>query len=667
LIAGAVALGVAVTGTLSGSQDRALAAGESSAAVVSLTATGGRLDGPSLDAVISANGRFVAFSTDAEFYPGDDNVVDDVFRKDLFTGAIIPISIDDDGVFGDDLSYTPSISADGSVVGFLTDSDELDTYNDSDHDQNGSTDLYIRDVDLGTTRASAIYDMAGDGDTTPYTPEDGVQDGSVSADGNHVVFSTWTTLTAFGDNEYDSDVFVRDLRKAGGILRVSRNPATNSAGGGMQGAISGNGRYAVFASSATDITGGADTNGASDVFIFDRDTDNDGVFDESTATMSTAKVSVDSGGSATNGASTDPTISADGRYVAFATLATDLGAGFPGAYVRDRTAATNSWVSPTFGAPNGTFHNLTISDNGRYVAYDSTASNLVGGDTAGTPDVFRHDRSTVSTVRVSDGIEGASPNSMSFDPSISADGTIVAFSSLASNLAPGDTNGYSDSFVWSPLTDTAAPLVVMLRPGNRYALGSPLTAQWYGFDTSSVASFDVQWKVTRFNQAAPAWAYWVTNTPALSKTWNPATGRTYCWRARGDDTWGNVSAFSTPACTAVPLKATELAYSSGWTRYDMTSVYGGSLYKATSAGRTVKRTNVIGERIAIVASVCPTCGSVKVTFGNYTKTINLAAATAKRKKVIEAFAFTSPRSGTVTIETLNSKAVQIEGLAIYQD
>ncbi len=184
-----------------------------------------------------------------------------------------------------------------------------------------------------------------------------------------------------------------------------------------------------------------DTNGSNDIFVHDRQT---GV---------TERVSVSSDGAQGNQYSYYPFISADGRYVAFESRATNLVPGDTNisydVFVHDRQTGVTERVSVSSGGTQGKNNSQhpAISADGRYVAFMSYASNLVPGDTNGTYDVFVRDQQTGVTERVSVSSDGTQGNSISYAPSISGDGRYVALSSYASNLVPGDTNGTSDIFV----------------------------------------------------------------------------------------------------------------------------------------------------------------------------------------------------------------------------
>jgi Tol biopolymer transport system component len=198
-------------------------------------------------------------------------------------------------------------------------------------------------------------------------------------------------------------------------------------------AISADGRFVAFDSEASNLVGG-DTNGWGDVFVHDR------------ATGATTRVSVATGGAQGNGdsgAAWDDVaaISADGRFVAFFSEASNLVAGDTNGvhdvFVHDRDTGVTTRVSVGTGGTegNGRAHAIpAISADGGHVAFTSEATNLVAGDTNDATDIFVHDRDTGSTTRVSVGTDGTEGNGYSWIPSLSADGTSVAFYSSATNL-----------------------------------------------------------------------------------------------------------------------------------------------------------------------------------------------------------------------------------------
>jgi Tol biopolymer transport system component len=199
-------------------------------------------------------------------------------------------------------------------------------------------------------------------------------------------------------------------------------------------------RFVAFYTAASTLVAG-DTNGLRDVFVRDRQTG------------TTERVSVATNGSQGNGDSSVPSISADGRFVAFESDASNFVAGdvleFKDIFVHDRQSGTTELISvSTGGGPgnNDSFYPV-ISDDGRFVAFESRASDLVPGDTNTFSDVFVRDRLTGTTERVSVATNGAQGNLFSYAPSISSDGRFIAFYSSSSNLVAGDTNSSSDIFL----------------------------------------------------------------------------------------------------------------------------------------------------------------------------------------------------------------------------
>ncbi len=187
-----------------------------------------------------------------------------------------------------------------------------------------------------------------------------------------------------------------------------------------------------------------DTNSKEDVFVHDRQSG------------TTTRVSVDSLGVQGNGASLFPSISGDGRFVAFQSRATNLVPGdtngWSDVFVHDRQTGTTTRVSVDSSGVQGNLDSSfpSISGDGRFVAFYSFANNLVSGDTNGRADVLVHDRQSGTTTRVSIDSSGIQGKSLSEHPSISGDGRFVAFESAATNLVPGDTNAKRDVFVHGP-------------------------------------------------------------------------------------------------------------------------------------------------------------------------------------------------------------------------
>ncbi len=337
---------------------------------------------------------------------------------------------------------------------------------------------------------------------------------SLSGDGRLVAFTSSSTNLVPGDTNEAADVFVHD-RTTRVTTRISVGP------GGVEGnsastfpAMSANGRFVTFASAATNLVVG-DTNGQSDVFVHDRQGG------------TTSRVSVVTGGAqgctpagtpatcAGAGASLAPTISADGRFVAFQSAATYLATGTPAGdtngvvdvFVHDRQTTTTSRISvvtggaqgctPAGGACAGAGASTVpaISADGRVVAFTSAATYLAtgttAGDTNGALDVFVHDRETTTTSRVSVATGGAQANGASNPSSISADGRLVAFASEAANLVAGDTNAVTDVFVHD--RSGGATRRVSVATGGAQVSGGP----------SSFPSISGDGRVVTFDSASP--------------------------------------------------------------------------------------------------------------------------------------------------------------------
>ena len=267
---------------------------------------------------------------------------------------------------------------------------------------------------------------------------------AISPTGRFVGFDSAGSNLATGDGNGVSDVFVRD-RKRRKTERISVSSAgTEGNGESFDPAISTSGRHVAFLTRATNLAG-EDANGADDVLVRDR------------KTHRTTRVSVRSDGAEANGHASDPGISGNGRFVVFSALGSNLvdgdGNGVSDVFVHDRVRHETTRVSVADDGGEAdhdsslTSNHSAISKSGRYVVFESGATNLVAGDTNLARDVFVRDRKTRTTRRVSVSSAGAEANGSSYNAAISASGRYVVFTSDADNLVPGDTNGRNDVFV----------------------------------------------------------------------------------------------------------------------------------------------------------------------------------------------------------------------------
>ena len=327
-----------------------------------------------------------------------------------------------------------AISADGRYVAFESLASNLIAGDPS------GPGVFVRDRQLGTIERVSVSSGGAAGNGESYTP-------SISADGRFVAFGSTSSNLVSGDSNGWPDTFVRD-RQSGTTERVSVDSSEVQAdytSGYATPAISADGRFVAFQSEASNLVSG-DTNGAQDIFVRDRQLG------------TTERVSVDSGGTEGNSFSHVPAISSDGRFVAFASSSSNFAAGDTNGvndvFVRDRLNGTTELVSVDLGGVPGNSDSITpaISGDGRYVAFESFASNLVGGDTNQTGDIFVRDRLNGSTRRVSLDTSGVEAWAECSHPSITADGRYVAFETL-SNIFSGDLSRV-DVYVYDRLSST---------------------------------------------------------------------------------------------------------------------------------------------------------------------------------------------------------------------
>jgi TolB protein len=417
--------------------------------IVSVTRAGHQ-GGPaqgSFDASVSADGHLVAFDSYVHLISTDTDRVRDVYVKDLSTGNVTLVSVASNGHEGDDRSYEPHISGNGRFVAFTSEADDLvpgDTHG------TGVPDAYLHDLATGrTTRVS----VSSTGAQT--APGFGSFAEGVSGDGRFVVFDSDAPNLVTGDTNGASDVFVRDLRTKT-TRRIDVTSLGMQSAGASGGSISGNGRFVAFISDAPDLVSG-DTNGVSDVFVRDRK-----LHVTRRVSVSTAGAEGDaaSGGAPMFGtaAAGGFEISATGRFVVFLSAASNLvpgdSNGFTDVFVRDRHLHTTSRVNVNNHkkqANGDCVDNPSISADGHVVAFDSEATNLVPGDTAGQIDVFVRQRAAGRTVRASVSSAGAQANQGGFVPSMAASGSVVAFESPSTNLVPHDANTNFDVFARGPV------------------------------------------------------------------------------------------------------------------------------------------------------------------------------------------------------------------------
>jgi Tol biopolymer transport system component len=317
---------------------------------------------------LSSDGLTVAFETDGKLDPADTDALHDIYVWDGRTGELSLASTNSAGAKGDGHSQAPALSADGSLVAFTSQSTNLDPL-----DVDAQPDVFVKDVGTGSIALASITGNGVKGNDDSLGP-------TLSADGTRVAFTSYASNLDPRNRDGIAEIYLKDL--VTGTLTLVSATRRGRIGDGESGwaAISADGRYVAFGSEASNIVPD-DSFGNYDVFVADR------------LASTTERVSVSSDGTQGNDSSNFPLISADGRFVAF----------------------------------------------------ESQSSNLVAADTNGNGDVFVRDRVSGTTERVSISSTGVQGNNQSYVSSISADGRYVAFNSSANNLVPGgDANGLND-------------------------------------------------------------------------------------------------------------------------------------------------------------------------------------------------------------------------------
>jgi Tol biopolymer transport system component len=412
----------------------------------SISSTGEEGDASSLGGPVSADGRFVAFDSSASnLVSGDNNGVQDVFLRDLKTGSTQRVSLGGAGNEGNGSSSVLALSNNGRFVTFLSEASNLVA-----GDNNGVADIFVRDLKKAQTWRIFVNSADGQGNPT----NSGF---SISANGRFVAFSSLVE----GDTNGVGDVFVRDL-KTGVTTRASVDSSgVEGDSGSSNPALSADGRFVAFESYASNLVQD-DTNGYQDVFVHDL------------KTGTTQRVSVNSAGEEASGAGFDPSsncgggsysldsyspsISANGRFIAFLSQACNLvevdnNADFISrgvdVFVHDLKTGETKIVSIGNSGEQFYFnYEPAISANGRFVAFRSTYGGEYNLSYTITSNIAVHDLKTGETRLASiDPVAGDYYYFGSDRPRISDTGRFISFTSDSSNLVPGDTNEDYDAFV----------------------------------------------------------------------------------------------------------------------------------------------------------------------------------------------------------------------------
>lgn len=468
---------------------------------------------------VSADGRHVAFLTDARLSALDTNVYFDIYVRDRVLGTTVLVSTTDEGLVSNGGSARPSISADGRFIAFSSSASNLVS-----GDTNNVDDIFVHDRDV---EEDGVFDEPDRTSVTRVSVDtDGIEANctsarpSISADGRFVAFdSCVTNWAAVGGKTFAvQDIFVHDRERA--VTEWVNPPTQNSPNGfnnhhSGDASISADGRYVAFASQATTQPQPLNHFGSSQIYV--RDTCLGAPGDCTPVTeWASPQVHVDFQPSA----AFKPSISGDGRTVAFESASTSLVAddtnGATDVFVFDRANAVVTRVNvSSAGAQgvtvqpstcSGSLH-ASISGTGRFVTFASCANNLVADDTVAPnfQDVFVHDRDRdgngtfdepggISTVLISRNPAGITADSSSLQPAISSNGEVVVFSSFSRDITP--TASPIGIYVWTtvnrpPTADAGADQTVpatgpdgatVLLDGSASSDpdGDPLTFTWTG-------------------------------------------------------------------------------------------------------------------------------------------------------------------------------------------
>jgi hypothetical protein len=397
---------------------------------VSVNTAGQQANGGSAAPAVNIDGTVIAFSSSATNLASGTSA-GQIYVRDKAQGRTDLVSKRAGGVAGNDDSVDAAISGDGRLVAFQSQASNLVT-----GDTNGVTDVFLHDRFTAATTRVSVASSGAQGNGTSAQP-------AISEDGRYVAFTSSATNLVAGDTNGVTDVFVHDrvnkttTRASVSVTGAQANNASSNP------SIARFGGKVAFQSSASNLVAEADTNGTSDVFVASR-------------TKVQLRASQSTSGTVGNLSSRDAVISANGLAVAYQSGATNLVAGDTnsrrdifrhGVGTRVTTLVNRA---ANGGVANGDSLAPSISDDGRRVAYSSSATDLVARDANGaTTDVFVTNIDAApgaqnSLVSVSTG--GAAANGASAFPALSANGLVTAFHSSATNLVSGDTNGSLDVF-----------------------------------------------------------------------------------------------------------------------------------------------------------------------------------------------------------------------------
>jgi Tol biopolymer transport system component len=444
---------------------------------------------------MTPDGHFVAFtSMDPTLVAGDTNNLRDVFVRDMTSGVTERVSVTSTGAQSLGASYAPSISDDGRYVAFCSIAPLVLA------DTNNRYDIYVRDRVAGTTTRVSVDSAGAQGNDN--SGDNGPESVSISGDGQLVAFHSFATNLVAGDTNGERDIFLHDMQ-TGQTTLEGINPNGTQASASVP-KLSGDGHYLVFLSILT--------SGGGNFLVYRRDL----------AAGTTALVSVNQLGGPANRSCSSPSVTYDGRYIAFVTdafLAPGDGNTNNDAFMRDMQAPGCVLVSlNTDGLQaDGSIQHTSISSDGRFVSFDASANHWFAGQVPGIH-LYLRDRQLSTLRSMSVGPTGIqAPSSYNSPASISSDGTMVCFAS--NTLGQFFGNNSSDPMVFIRVDTTPPAPFTVLCSGNGTCpcltgqdqwAGCPNSHQTYGGATitalgnPSVSNDTIQLVATGMGSGAPA-------------------------------------------------------------------------------------------------------------------------------------------------------------------
>lgn len=403
---------------------------------------------------ISADGRYVVFATDEQLDPVDTNIYSDIYLRDREAGTTILLTKGIASIPSDGSSFDPVIAADASAVVYWSEATNLSSL-PMENDMNGVADVFVRSLVGGQTARISKDSLGNEGNDSSQTP-------SISADGSIVAFSSSADNLVAGDGNGRDDIFVVQVGIPSSIERISVTPASmDSDGNSFRPSVSPDGDYVSFGSAATNLVLG-DTNGEFDIFLRNLMSD------------TTSLISLDQNGDPSNGGSLVSSVSRDGLFVAFGSSASDLVADDTNlngdVFVRNVVASATIRVSVNSAEQQGDEDCGMvlggISDDGSKVAF-FTKANLGGVVSPGIQNLYVREVSRGVTKCLSEAPRRKASDGNNLQPVISADGTLVAFYSKATNLISNDVNGATND-VYVGTTNPIDPRLAILEKIRKF-------------------------------------------------------------------------------------------------------------------------------------------------------------------------------------------------------